>query len=62
MDTAPDKPAEETWEDIPDDIKALTTDEIFTRIRLIDNDIKVGTVLQPTHFILTHSRLCVQKH
>ncbi|KAJ3491681.1 hypothetical protein NLI96_g534 [Meripilus lineatus] len=41
MDTTPDKPAEETWDDIPDDIKSLSTDEIFTRIRLLDNDIKV---------------------
>lgn len=41
MDTAPDQPAEETWEDIPDDVLNSTTDEIFTRIRLIENDIKV---------------------
>ncbi|KAG1770834.1 26S proteasome subunit P45 [Suillus placidus] len=41
MDTTPDQPAEETWDDIPDEIKALTTEEILTRIRLIDNDIKV---------------------
>ena len=41
MDTAPDAPAEETWADIPEDIMALSTDEILTRIRLIDNDIKV---------------------
>lgn len=41
MDTTPDQPAEETWADIPEDIMALGTDEILTRIRLIDNDIKV---------------------
>ena len=41
MDTTPDKPAEETWEDIPDEIMSLSTEEILTRIRLIDNDLKV---------------------
>ena len=41
MDTTPDVPAEETWEDIPDEIRSLSTDEILTRIRLIENDIKV---------------------
>lgn len=43
MDTTPDAPPEpeETWEDIPDDVKNGTTDEILTRSRLIDNDIKV---------------------
>ena len=41
MDTTSDQPAEETWADIPEDIMALSTDEILTRIRLIDNDIKV---------------------
>ncbi|EIW81020.1 26S proteasome subunit P45 [Coniophora puteana RWD-64-598 SS2] len=41
MDTTPDQPAEETWADIPEDIMALPTDEISTRARLIDNDIKV---------------------
>lgn len=41
MDTAPDQPAEETWADIPEDVMALGTDEILTRIRLIENDIKV---------------------
>ncbi|OAX42869.1 26S proteasome subunit P45 [Rhizopogon vinicolor AM-OR11-026] len=41
MDTTPDQPPEETWDDIPEEIKALTTEEILTRIRLIDNDIKV---------------------
>lgn len=41
MDTTPDQPAEETWEDIPEDIMTLSTDEILQRIRLIENDIKV---------------------
>lgn len=41
MDTAPDQPPEETWEDIPEDVLALTTDEVLTRVRLLDNDIKV---------------------
>ena len=45
MDTAPDIPPEETWEDIPDEVMSLSTDEILTRIRLIENDIKVDTVL-----------------
>ncbi|RDB18049.1 26S protease regulatory subunit 6A [Hypsizygus marmoreus] len=41
MDTTSDAPAEETWADIPEDIMSLSTDEILTRIRLIENDIKV---------------------
>jgi 26S proteasome regulatory subunit T5 len=41
MDTTPDHLPEETWDDIPADILALSTDEILTRIRLIENDIKV---------------------
>ena len=41
MDTAPDQPPEETWDDIPEEIMALTTEDIQTRTRLIDNDIKV---------------------
>jgi 26S proteasome regulatory subunit T5 len=41
MDTTPDRPPEETWSDIPDEVLSLTTDEILTRIRLIENDIKV---------------------
>jgi len=41
MDTTPDAPVEETWEDIPEDIMGLSTDEILTRIRLIDNDLRV---------------------
>ncbi|OCH92862.1 26S proteasome subunit P45 [Obba rivulosa] len=41
MDTTPDVPPEEDWSDIPEDIISLPTDDIFTRIRLIDNDVKV---------------------
>lgn len=41
MDTSPDHPPEDTWDDIPADILSLSTDEISTRIRLIENDIKV---------------------
>jgi len=44
MDTSTDTPAEETWDDIPEEIISLSTDEILTRIRLIENDIKVCTV------------------
>lgn len=40
MDLTPDPPPEETWDDIPEDIMALSTEEIITRTRLIDNDIK----------------------
>ena len=40
MDTTPDQP-EETWDDIPEEIMELDTEDIRTRIRLIDNDIKV---------------------
>ena len=43
MDTSTDAPAEETWDDIPGEIMSLSTDEILTRIRLIENDIKVCT-------------------
>lgn len=41
MDTTPDHPPEETWADIPEEIMSLSTDDILTRIRLIDNDLKV---------------------
>ena len=41
MDTTPDQPPEETWEDIPEEIRSLSTDEIVTRTRLIDNDLRV---------------------
>lgn len=35
------KVAEDPWADIPEEVKSLSTDEILTRIRLLDNDIKV---------------------
>jgi 26S proteasome regulatory subunit T5 len=41
MDTAPDQPAVDTWADIPEDVLSLGTDEISTRVRLLENDIKV---------------------
>lgn len=41
MDTTPDQPPEETWSDIPEDILSLTTEEVTTRTRLIDNDLRV---------------------
>lgn len=42
MDTTPDQPAEDTFDDLSEDILSLGTDEILTRIRLLDNDIKVS--------------------
>ncbi|KAI0315798.1 P-loop containing nucleoside triphosphate hydrolase protein [Amylostereum chailletii] len=41
MDTMLDQPVEETWDDIPEEIMTLTTDDILTRTRLIDNEMKV---------------------
>ncbi|KAF8319708.1 26S proteasome subunit P45 [Clavulina sp. PMI_390] len=41
MDTTPEQPPEETWEDIPEDVRNAAVDEITTRTRLIDNDIRV---------------------
>lgn len=41
MDVTPDQPPEENWDDIPPEIMSLGTDEMLTRIRLIENDIKV---------------------
>ncbi|TFL01749.1 26S proteasome subunit P45 [Pterulicium gracile] len=41
MDVEPEQPAEETWEDIPEDVVNSSTDEVLTRIRMIENDIKV---------------------
>ncbi|KAH9916000.1 uncharacterized protein B0H18DRAFT_959051 [Fomitopsis serialis] len=38
VDVTPDRPAEETWEDIPEEIISLS---IRTRVRLTDNDLKV---------------------
>lgn len=49
--TTEQQPPEETWEDIPDDVKNAASDEIQTRTRLIDNDIRVrtGRVKTPTY-------------
>ena len=47
MDTTPDlQPPEETWDDIPEDILSLSTEDIVTRTRLIDNDLKVRCPVQ----------------
>ena len=61
MDTTPDKPAEETWEDIPEEIMGLSTDEIFTRIRLIDNDLKVRPPCQSMRVALRLDGLQVMR-
>jgi 26S proteasome regulatory subunit T5 len=45
MDTTPDQPPAETWDDIPEDVLALPTDDIATRTRLLDNDIRVRSLL-----------------
>jgi len=41
MDVQPEEPAEETWEDIPEDVIVLPSEDIATRVRLLENDIKV---------------------
>jgi len=41
MDISPDQPPEETWDDIPEDVRNAGVEEIITRARLIDNDIRV---------------------
>ncbi|KAF9562606.1 26S proteasome subunit P45 [Agrocybe pediades] len=41
MDVTPDAPPEDPFKDIPQEIMELGTDEILTRTRLIDNDLKV---------------------
>ena len=41
MDTGADSSSQATWDDIPTDILSASTDEILTRIRLIENDLKV---------------------
>lgn len=43
MDTTPDaSPSEENWDDIPEEVFALNTEELQMQGRLIDNDIKVS--------------------
>jgi hypothetical protein len=60
MDTTPDQP-EETWDDIPEEIMELDTEDIRTRIRLIENDIRVCliTFLSVNQFNVG-TRLCAQ--
>lgn len=61
MDTTPDQPAEETWDDIPEEIMELDTEDILTRIRLIDNDIKVRLfICRGISEINFGTRSCVQ--
>lgn len=61
MDTTPDLPAEETWDDIPEEIMELDTEDILTRIRLIDNDIKVRlSTCGGTSEINFETRSCVR--
>lgn len=52
MDTTPDatEAPQETWADIPEEIMACGTDEILSRIRLIENDIKVLYLLATHKF------------
>ena len=62
MDTTPDQPPEETWADIPDEVMSLSTDDILTRIRLIENDIKVsGQGCDLWRCLIRTRRLCGQK-
>jgi len=43
MDTTPDaSPSEENWDDIPEEVLTLNTEELQMQGRLIDNDIKVS--------------------
>lgn len=41
MDTTPDPPAE-TWSDLPEELLTASADEIISRRRLIENDIRVS--------------------
>jgi 26S proteasome regulatory subunit T5 len=61
MDTTPDQPVEETWEDIPEDIMELEKEDILTRIRLIENDIKVRRgYLEGVSRMNVETRSCAQ--
>jgi 26S proteasome regulatory subunit T5 len=62
MDTTPDQRAEETWDDIPEEIMELDTEDVLTRIRLIDNDIKVRwfPICCDVSEIIFATRSCVQ--
>jgi hypothetical protein len=58
MDTGADGSSQVTWDDIPTDILSASTDEILTRIRLIENDLKVWSCLFsvfPSNNILGHA-------
>jgi hypothetical protein len=48
MDVTPDPPAE-TWSDLPQELLTASAEEIVSRRRLIENDIRVslGVVLRP---------------
>jgi len=65
MDTTPDQPPpEDTFEDLPEDIVALPVDEVLTRIKLLDNDIKV-CYLYWSYFTTAYQlslRSCAQRH
>jgi 26S proteasome regulatory subunit T5 len=41
MDVTPDPPAE-TWSDLPEELLTASAEEIVTRRRLIENDIRVS--------------------
>lgn len=41
MDVQPEQPAEDNFDDIPAEIMESGTDDILTRVRLLENDIKV---------------------
>lgn len=60
MDTTPDQPAEETWDDIPEDVLNSSTDDILTRARLIDNDIKASLSSQRSVLDYSTQFLCLQ--
>lgn len=49
-DAPTEEPVVETWEDLPEEIRNSSPEEIMTRIRLIENDIKVCTP-----FLLTNA-------
>lgn len=48
MDATPDPPAE-TWSDLPEELLTASAEEIVSRRRLIENDIRVRTVYSPKH-------------
>jgi 26S proteasome regulatory subunit T5 len=43
MDATPEPPAE-TWSDLPEELLTAAADEIVSRRRLIENDIRVRTI------------------